>query len=429
MKPTMKLQTLKGFRDFLPAEALKRQLVMDKFRRVFERYGFDPLETPALEYAEVLTGKYGEDADKLLYLFKDNGDREVGLRYDQTVPTARVSAQYPELPKPFKRYQMQPVWRAENTQKGRYREFLQCDADIIGNTYAPLADAELLALFMDLYQSLGLDQVKIVVNSRKILRKLINDSYSKTLEEKDFLSIVRSIDKLDKIGQEGVTEELASKNFSQDGISKMFGKITEWSTYDYNQIKELDQDLFLSIQMAIEDFGLPQNKVIFNPTLARGLDYYTGIIFEAVDERYKGSLGGGGRYDQLIGTFLGQEMPATGFALGFDRTLEIAEELGLLEDIQTKTQVLIAVMNENNAFSVALKLTGQLRQASIATEIYLDQNARLDKQLKYADQKGIPYAVIIGPEEAESGQVVLKDLKNRTQEKLSTEELLLRLRP
>lgn len=422
----MKLQTLKGFRDFLPKEMLKRQLVIDKFRSVFEKYGFDPLETPALEYAEVLTGKYGEDADKLLYLFEDNGGRKVGLRYDQTVPTARVSAQYPELPKPFKRYQIQPVWRAENTQKGRYREFFQCDADIIGNTYSPLADAELLALFLDLYESVGLDQVRIFVNSRKVLRKLISEAFPDT-NEKDFLAIVRSIDKLDKIGEEGVSAELKSKEFSEEGIKKMFGLITEWSKYNYDDIKDLDEELFYSLQMAIENFNMPKEKVVFNPTLARGLDYYTGIIFEAIDDRYKGSLGGGGRYDQLIGSFLGQEMPANGFALGFDRTLEIADELGLLSGVDTKTKVLVAVMDEGDAFPMALKLVGQLRKESVATEIYLDQRAKLDKQLKYADQKGIPYAVIIGPEEAQSGQVVLKDLKNRTQEKLSPEELLKKL--
>lgn len=206
------LQTLKGFRDFLPTDAIIRKNLISKITSVFEQFGYDPLETPALEYAETLMGKYGEDADKLLYMFKDRGGRNVGMRYDQTVPLARIAAQYQDIPKPFKRYQIQPVWRAENTQKGRYREFLQCDADIIGDTNPAMADAEILALFFNIYNKIGFKGFKIVINSRVVLKELISSSLGTTeVPQEQFLTVVRSIDKLDKIGEEGVRKELLEK--------------------------------------------------------------------------------------------------------------------------------------------------------------------------------------------------------------------------
>ncbi len=421
----MNTQTLKGFRDFLPEEAIKRQSMIDTIKAVFERFGFDPLETPALEYAEVLSGKYGEDADKLLYIFEDRGGRKVGLRYDQTVPTARVVAQYQDLVKPFKRYQIQPVWRAENTQKGRYREFLQCDADIIGDSSPATADAEILTLFSEVYKALGFKDIKVVVNSRVILRKLINESLGEAPSEEQFLSVVRSIDKLDKVGQEGVAQELTTKGISQVTINALFAKVQEWNAYTYTDIQQIDEQLASSLKMAIENFNIPQETIVFNATLARGLDYYTGLIFEAVADGYAGSLGGGGRYDKLIGSFTGKDVTAVGFAIGFDRTLEVAESLGLLSQQATTTKVLVAYKNDGKEiFAAALNLVASLRESDINAELFLNPQSDLEKQIKYADKKGIPYVIVIGPDEAANNVVTLKNMVTREQTQLSQDALI-----
>lgn len=417
-------QTLKGFRDFLPREALKRKYVIDTVTSVFQKFGFDPLETPALEYGEVLTGKYGEEADKLLYMFTDRGGRNIGLRYDQTVPLARVVAQYPDILKPFKRYQIQPVWRAENTQKGRYREFLQCDADIIGDSYSATSDAEILSLLYNVYAALGFTNITIVVNSRQILRKLINDSLPTPPSEETFLSIVRSLDKLDKIGEEGVKAELEAKDIPLDAISYLFNRVKEWSNYSYKEVESLDGNLYYSLQMAIENFGIPASSLQFNPTLARGLDYYTGIIFEAVDASYPGSLGGGGRYDKLIGSFMGKDVTAVGFAMGFDRTLEVAEMNNLIKTPSTVTKVLIAYADDDKSvFAEALKATTALRLENINTEMYLNQKDKLEKQLKYADKRGIPYVVIITKD-----QMQLKNMQTGEQREVSIDEVIQELK-
>ncbi len=417
-------QTLKGFRDFLPKEALKRKFVIDTITSVFQKFGFDPLETPALEYGEVLTGKYGEEADKLLYMFTDRGGRNIGLRYDQTVPLARVVAEYQDIPKPFKRYQIQPVWRAENTQKGRYREFLQCDADIIGDSYSPTADAEILSLLYSVYNALGFKKITIVVNSRQILRKLINDSLMTPPSEEIFLSIVRSIDKLDKIAEEGVKAELLTKEIPEAAINELFTKISKWSSLTYKELESVDSNLYSSLKMAIENFQIPETALLFNPTLARGLDYYTGIIFEAVDASYPGSLGGGGRYDKLIGTFIGKDVTAVGFAIGFDRTLEVAEMNNLISTNTSVTKVLIAYEDDTDTiFPQALNLTSTLREENINTEMYLNPKDKLDKQLKYADKKGIPYVVIV-----ESEKLTLKDMTTGERKEVSLEAVVNTLR-
>lgn len=381
----IKPQTLKGFRDFLPTEARKRQYVIDTLKKVFESYGFEPFETPALEYEEVLLGKYGEEGDKLMYRFEDLGKRKVALRYDQTVPLARVIAQYEnQLPMPFKRYQIQPVWRAENTQKGRYREFLQCDIDTVG-TNSPLADSEILSVIYEAFKSLGL-KVTIKINDRALLAK-----YDP--------KVLISIDKIKKIGKDGVIAELEQK-----GISNA---------------KDILEEI-TSLQRP-EELNLENTQ--FDPTLVRGLDYYTGLIFEADCPDYPaGSLGGGGRYDNLIGIFAGRQIPAVGFAFGFDRIIEAMDQLELFPKDLSISKVLVTVFSEN-LLDKSLEISSNLRSKNINTETYLDPSAKLEKQLKYADQKGIPYAVIIGPEEVKTGKVILKDLKKRTQVSVSINEL------
>lgn len=403
-------QTLKGFRDFLPKDAIAREKAIDKVKQVFKTFGFDPLETPALEYADTLLGKYGTEADKMLYIFTDRGGRKVGMRYDQTVPTSRVVAQYPDIPKPFKRYQIQNVWRAENTQKGRYREFLQCDADIFGiDSY--LADSEIIAVFAKCYEVLGINY-KIIVNSRQILFKVLEGVVSND----KYMSVIRIIDKLDKKPEQEVREELSAKGYSPDQIEKIFVK------FNSIQITE-DKKLELIISTAVDLFGVKKELIEFKPTLARGLDYYTGLIFEAKAIRSDiGSLGGGGRYDELIGTFSGQKVPAVGFALGFDRIMDI---LTLSKNSQTNTKIFVATF-ETNEFS--FNILKSLRDAKIPSEINLETNIKIDKQLKYADKKGIPYVAIIGPDEIKNNTVTLKDLLNQKQETLSVDQLILKLK-
>lgn len=432
MTKLIKPQTLKGFRDFLPEAAMKRQYVIDIIRKTFELYGFEPIETPALEYAETLLGKYGEEADKFLYLFKDRGDRNVGLRYDQTVPLARVVAQYPDIPKPFKRYQIQPVWRAENPQRGRFREFLQCDADIVGDNFAPIANAEILSLFWAIFKKLGFKSFKIIVNSRTLLYYVIKESFGQDtkqlITDHIFLAITRVIDKLSKIGEEGVLKELSSKlvskGFPKINIERLIDSINSMKVKTYKDLEPIDKNLYYSLQMTIENFNVPEEAIKFDPTLARGLDYYTGIIFEGIDASYQSSLGGGGRYDKLIGQFTGSSVNAIGFAIGFDRTLEASTKLNLLPTAATVTKILITIVeNWENTFPLALNLATKLRNSSINTELYLNPQEKLDKQLKYADKKGIPYVAIIGPNEVKNNTVTLKNLTTGTQQNIPQKDL------
>lgn len=394
-------QTLKGFRDFLPEKAIKRDWLIKKLKNIFENFGFDPLETPALEYADVLLGKYGEEADKLIYLFKDKGGRLIGLRYDQTVPLARIISQYQNITKPFKRYQIQSVWRAENTQKGRYREFLQCDIDIVGEKNI-LADFEIINLVLKTFKTLGFKKTKILINDRKNFEGINN-------------SFIASIDKLPKIGEERVIEELVLKGLNKKEAKKLIESIKNKQKTD--SIKKIF-DL-------LKKQGYKENTdFIYQPTLARGLDYYTGIIYEVVDENYpSSSLGGGGRYDNLIGLFTGRNIPAVGFAFGFDRIFEAMESLSLLPNIKTKTQVLVTIFSYD-LLEKSIETTQFLRKNNINTELYLNPEDKLEKQLKYADKKQIPYVVIIGEEETKNNVFRLKNMKTGEQKKLTISQLV-----
>lgn len=385
----IKPQTLKGFRDFLPLEAKKRQYVINTLKKVFESYGFEPLETPALEYEEILLGKYGAEGDKLMYRFEDNGKRKVALRYDQTVPLTRVVAQYQnELPMPFKRYQIQNVWRADNTQKGRYREFLQCDADIVGSS-SSLSDAETIMIAAKSLEKLGFKNYKICVGDRKLFEGISPKA-------------ITIIDKLEKIGEEKVLLEFKTKGLDEKTLEK---------------IKSSKPTANIESLLKISD------KISFDPTLARGLNYYTGIIFEIEIEGYSaGSVCGGGRYDNLIGIFAGKQIPAVGFAFGFDRLMEAMEELKLFPTDITTTKVLVTIFSEELK-NKSLEIAQMLRKENINTEIYLNEDARMEKQLKYADKKQISYAVIIGPDEVKNNTVTVKNLKTREQKTLPQNQL------
>jgi histidyl-tRNA synthetase len=397
------IQTLKGFRDFLPKDALKRKWLRGKISDVFERWGFDPLETPTLEPLELFAGQIGED-EKLFFKFKDPGGRDVALRYDQTVPTCRVVGQYAnDLPMPFKRYQIQSAFRAENTQKGRYREFLQCDADIFG-VNSPYADAEIIALSLDVYRVLGFPQAKALINDRALLNDFPYEA-------------IVAIDKLKKIGEDGIIKEMEKKGISTGQAKKYLSTITSLKPNETISV----------ILNYLKEFGFSPDWYEFDPTIARSFSYSTGPIWEIVIPGFEtGSVLGGERFDKLIEQVAGVNIPGTGFGLGFDRTLEAAEQFNLIPEVKTVTQVLVTVFSQD-LFGQSLKITRQLRKNGINTDMYSDPSAKLEKQLKYADRKGIPYVIVLGPDEIDKNVVQLKTLKTREKEDLSVEAVINKL--
>lgn len=399
----IKLQTLKGFRDFLPEDAIKRNILRDKIREVLELWGYDPLETPTLEYAEVFQGVIGED-EKLFFKFKDTGGREVALRYDQTVPACRVVGQYPDkIPLPFKRYQIQPAFRAEKPQKGRYREFLQVDADIWGIS-SPTADAEIIALSLDIYRQLGFKKAVAKINDRKLLK------------DYPYEAIV-AIDKLKKIGVDGVVKDMVYKGIPEDKAKEYLNNVTGLKPNEtINKIFEI-----------LEKFGFEKDWYVFDPTIARSFAYSDGPIWEIeIPEYPAGSVLGGERFNKLTLKLSGRDVPGTGFGLGFDRTLEAMEAVGLFSQLKTNAKVLVTVFSPE-LLSNSVALTSRLRDNKINTELYLDEPVKLEKQLKYADQKGIPYVVIIGPDEVIKNIITLKNLNSKTQEQLTLDQLLVKL--
>jgi len=386
---------LKGFRDFLPEEALKRQYAIDIIRRTFELYGFEPLETPAIEYLETFAGQIGED-EKLFFKFTDQGGRKVALRYDQTVPTCRVIAQYPDkISLPFKRYQIQTVWRSEKPQKGRYREFLQCDADIFGVDNRT-ADGETIALTIDIFKNLGFTKPIAIINDRDLYQDVP-------------YSAIVAIDKLDKIGVVGVSKELTQKGFNR--------KILD-------QIKNSQpNDNLKTIFDYLDNYGFKENYR-FKPTLARSFSYSTGTIWEIIDENFSsGSLAGCERFDSLVGKFSNRSVPAVGFAIGFDRTILAMDELKLFPAITTKTKVLVTVFNPQ-LLKTSQVITQKLRQNQINTDIYPDPQVKLAKQLKYANDNQISYVLVVGEEEIKKNQITLKNMTSGKQKTLTLEKAI-----
>jgi len=418
-------KTLKGFRDFLPEQEIARRKFIETIKRVYETFGFSPLETPVLEYADILTGKYGDEGEKLMYRFKDQGDRDVAMRYDLTIPLARVMAQYPELKKPFKRYQVSPVWRAENTQKGRFREFYQCDADIVGSE-SPLADAEILALASEVTKALKLDVV-LRINSRKILNAFYG---SLGLDEKVSLTILRIVDKLEKIGKGKVIDEIVSLGIKKD-ISEQIVAFADTKIKDIDDIdavankypmissvlKELGTIVYLAQKMSVFEYEI-------DFSIARGLDYYTGLIFEtnlkAIDGY--GSILSGGRYDNLIGLFGKNSIPAVGASVGIDRLFSALLELGLVKIENTVAKVLVLNIDETLVADYT-NITKILRDGGVPTMLYFDTND-IKKQLSFASGLDMKCAVILGGDEKKSGLVVVKDLTTGKQESVSISEIV-----
>lgn len=452
-KPTVP----QGTRDFGPEVVRKRQYILNTIKNVFELYGFQPLETPAMENLETLMGKYGEEGDRLIFKVLNNGlDNstkhesariafekvlegkntgdltERALRYDLTIPFARyVAMNHGQLTFPFKRYQIQPVWRADRPQRGRYREFYQCDADVVGSN-SLLNEVELAQLYTEVFTRLKIEGFELRINSRKILAAL-----AEVCGGADKMTdITIAIDKLDKIGIEKVKEELMQRELNEEQVNTIekYLAITGSNEEKLQQIETLlganeqGKKGVDEIKYILENtisYQLSTINLIVDFTLARGLNYYTGIIFEvkAPASVKIGSIGGGGRYDDLTGLFGVSNMPGVGISFGVDRIYDVLEELALFPDtVAQGTKVLFFNLGEKES-SKALALAQQLRAKGIATEIF-HEVAKMDKQFKYAEKRGIPYAVIIGSKELESGTCNLKDLRGGAQQSLSLDQLL-----
>ena len=431
--PLIKPSVPRGMRDILPEQMIRRQYVIDVIRDVFEEFGFEPLQTPALELSEVLTGKYGPDAEKLIYQAGHAGGREdLSLRYDLSVPLCRVVAMHPQLPKPFKRYQIDPVWRAERPQKGRYRQFFQCDADTVG-TESMLADAENVTLIYQVLTRLGFEQFEININDRKLITGI---GQFAGVPDAQLGGLYRSIDKLDKIGLAGVRDELAANQIPEPVIEKLLPllQIEGDTATVLNALSEQLGDSEVAregiaeleeLNSYLTTLGVPDEFYRINVSMVRGLEYYTGPIYETVVEEPKiGSITGGGRYDELIGSFSKQGYPATGTSFGIERIIDVMEEFDMFPAAigKTVTQVLVTIFDAE-VTQESLKLATLLRQDGIRTEVYC-RPARLSTQIKYADTKGIPYAVILGSDEVEAGTVAIRDLANREQQIVPREELV-----
>ncbi len=425
--PLIEPRVLKGFRDYLPATMLVRERLMETARRVFRSYGFSPIDTPALEYAEILLGKGGDESDKQLFRFTDNGGRDVALRFDLTVPLARFAAQHVgQLGLPFKRYHLGTVWRSENTQKGRYREFLQCDFDTIG-TMSPGADLETLLVIHDLMRALGFERFTIRVNNRLILNGLLEQ-----LGVGDrSTGVLRAIDKLAKIGVDGVGAELRERvGLEPTAVDKVLAICRPEATLADLETALGDnatgqtgvsrlRELFATAATA----GVPAERLQLDVSIARGLDYYTGTIYETFlsDLPGIGSVCSGGRYDQLATLFTKEPLPGVGASLGLDRLLAAMEELQLVSTTTTPATIFVAYFDKDRLGDYQATAR-RLRAAGLGVEVY-PEPAKLAKQLKYAEKKGFRYAVIAGTNEFASGQWQVKELATGTATQVPSSEL------
>ncbi len=416
-------RTLKGFRDYLPQDMIGRRAMIRTIEAAFNRHGFAPLDTPALEYAEILTGKYGDEGDKLLYRFTDHGEREVALRYDLTVPLARVFAQHKgALPLPFRRYQIAPVWRADKPQRGRFREFMQCDVDIVGAA-GPMADAEVLGTGLAVLSDLGVRGARIHLNHRALLTALLD--HAGVAGDHGQLLALRAIDKWDKIGEAGVRKELAGGvGLDAAAIDRL---MTVFSTTGADSVATLDAlealvganegTVRLREVLALLDAAGHGDGVQIDPTIARGLDYYTGVIYETrlTDPKVAsmGAVMSGGRYDGLIGMFGKDAVPAVGISLGLDRLLAALRELGLVDDANHGAEAFVTVFNADGRVE-AMRVATELRAAGVSAEVSTIEG-KLAKQFKRADRRGCRLVLVVGPDDAAAGTVVVKDLTRGAQ--------------
>ncbi len=424
-------RTPRGFRDFLPQTMLRRRYVFDTITEVFHRFGFEPLDTPILELQSTLFGKYGEDAEQLIFTAqhgRSTGD-PLAMRYDLTVPLARVVAQYEsQITLPFKRYHIAPVFRGERPQRGRYREFWQCDADIVGIAGLS-ADAEIVAMMALILRRLGFPKFVIKINHRKLLTAI--GAFS-GVPRQQLADLYRSVDKFDKIGAAGVERELVERGIANDAVRRMMHLIQArepgGSRLDdlAKTIGEGDNGLADLRQLAarLEEANVPRRAYDFDFTMARGLGYYTGPIFETViSEPNLGSVTGGGRYDNLIGMFRRQSLPTTGTSFGIERIIDLMDELKLYPAHLggTLVQALVTVFSDETR-AASQHIANELRGAGVNTEVYLDRR-KLGRQFAYADKKGIPLVAVAGPDEVASGTVRLRRMRDRQEATVSLADL------
>jgi histidyl-tRNA synthetase len=426
----------RGMRDFLPEDVRRREYVISVVRKVYERYGFEPLETPAVENLETLTGKYGEEGNQLIFKILKRGEHEatgqadLALRYDLTVPLARVMAHHrAKLPRLFKRYQIQPVWRADRPARGRFREFYQCDIDSLGST-SPVVDAEVCAAVSDILGELGFDDFYIRINHRDLLTAVLNAA---GVPPPLHGSALVALDKMDKIKLEGVKAELIERGITPEATEKLAETLVDSLALDtlvHNPIATLEG---LSDFVSPGDGDLPsvanlreillltretsaRGRVVFAPSLARGLSYYTGAIMEINVPDLAGSLGGGGRYDNLVGMFSGEDIPACGFSLGLERILVVMGERNMFPPqlALNPADVMIAAFDESG-LPHAMRLASTLRGSDLRVFVYPEAD-KIGKQLKYAESRGIPCVAILGENEIARGEVTIKHLASRAQE-------------
>ena len=412
-------RTLKGFRDYLPEAMIPRERLIETARRVYRSYGFSPIDTPALEYLDILEGKGGEESDKQLYKFQDHGGRWVGLRFDLTVPLARFAAQHiAALGTPLKRYHIAAVWRGENTQRGRYREFMQCDFDTIG-TRSAAADLETVLVIHDLFRAIGFERFHIRVNHRMVLAGLLEKL---GLAEKS-AGVLRALDKLAKIGPEKVGREMTETCGATDAQVREVLRLADVAGTRGEVLRQIDllaagtatgqqgADRLRALAEGAAAAGVPEHRLVLDVSIARGLDYYTGTVFETFldDLPGIGSVCSGGRYDNLAAMYTKQELPGVGASLGLDRLLAAMDELGMMERVATPAEVLIVYFDEPRLHEY-LALAATLRAAGLGVEVYPEPK-KLGQQLKYADRRGHRVAVIAGENEFAAGAVQLKDLR------------------
>lgn len=422
-----------GVRDVPPSELLPRNELVRRLTAVFERFGFAPLETPAMEYLDILVGKYGAEGEKLIYRVERKGDGDaLALRYDLTVPLARMVAMNPQLPRPFKRYQIQPVWRADRPQpaQGRFREFYQCDVDTVG-TSSLIADAENVAVVHEGILALGLDQFRIKINNRKLLRGMV--AYAGLPQERD-ADVLRIVDKLDKIGLDEVRNELVKEGVPTAAVEKLVELMTIEGTPESvldraesvlkdeaaarTGIAELRELLAHAKALSV----LPE-RIAVDLSLTRGLDYYTGPVYEVVlttADKF-GSLGGGGRYDDLMTLFGKEPVPATGISIGLTRVLSALLKYGLLQTRESPALALV-MRFPDTPLDAALGVAALLRRADVPTEFFYEPD-RLKKQFAHAEKKGIPWAVIVGASEIAEGKVNVKHLATGVQSTVALSDL------
>ena len=420
----MATQPARGMRDFLPEDVRRRDYVVGVIRDVYQRYGFEPLETPAFENIETLMGKYGEEGNQLIFKILKRGEHEatgqadLALRYDLTVPLARVIAHHQsDLPRLFKRYQIQPVWRADRPARGRFREFYQCDVDALGST-SPVVEAELCAAGSDALTELGFTDFKIRLNHRQLLTSLLNMS---GVPEALHGSALVAVDKLDKIGQDGVAKEFEQRGIRSDAAAtllNLFAATGDGKSIGLASFDDAGQHAAenLATITALTQGTSAEKHVVWDLSLARGLSYYTGAIMEINVADLAGSLGGGGRYDNLVGMFLGQTVPACGFSLGLERILVVMGERGMFPPslATTPADVMMAVFDAAGQ-PHALRVASKLRQSGLRVLVYPDAD-KIGKQIKYADSRAIPYVAILGGDEITAGTVTVKNLAGKTQQ-------------